>query len=912
MTNEYDTLLADTPGQAAVNEYGAVIEELDRERRQRGRANVADAWNADPERTARAIKLSRETGVPIETVERDPAAAARLGAANAYDALVQDRPGLQRWLEDPVNSRVARGDYENLGSFEKIWNELRRSHLNSKAGVQALGAAIAGRQLTDLEVAKQKAARGEYLTRIETLMVAQATEAETNAQRASDSSIAKMLEYNTKAAEIPMRPALREMNDAKTWGEAWLAFAKDPLGIVFDLTVQSAPQLVGTLAVTAMTGPAGGVAFAGGQSFALEFVNGILDNLQELGVDTDDPDALRAAFTNRELMAEVYRKSTIKASIVGTLDAATMGIAGKTFVPRAVRGKLAREALNMPTQLAIQMAGGAGGEVLGSVAAGNEVKPGAAVAEAAGALGGVPGEVAAMGAKFAKPGKVPSPEQQVAEAQAAGLDRLVEAAQQTKLANRSPEKLQEFLSTVVGPDQNVLVPAEALRTYFQLLPPKEAERQADALGIAHQLPEALLRDGKIAISLAAYVTEAGKTGAHKVLREYAQLGPDGLSIREALDPQAQERVKRWIGRFEKRLEAGGPEVDAMGRVYKDLRDKLRSRGLFADEAAELYAAVYAARYQVRAERNTNLYRDAWDAYSQAGTGQGVEIISGDDKVSGSELDGGQVQAARGSITFGDDQAIIRLLKARNRSTLLHESGHLWLEEMAFDAKAAGASDRIRADWQIVLEALGSKDGTITREQHEQFARWLEAYFREGEAPTVELSRVFKEFHRWLVKIYRQLITLNAPLTPELREVFDNLIATDEQIQFREVQRELGRQGNRKGHKYEAEVRDSLRSRGLEAETNIFVQLPNGREIELDVVARDPFGNLYIYEAKSGRATVRRRQREGFEELRQLGGTVVRGAKGLFREGFKIPDGLEVIIQKEGESVQYPPSLRKPP
>lgn len=631
MSNEYDALLkTDAPPQQAPqgNEYDALIVDLDKERQTRLRANLTGAQSANPDQTAKAITLSGKTGVPVETIERDVQAVAGPQAVNEYDALIQKSPGLGKWLEDPVNARVAKDDYENLGLIEKGWNEIKRAHLGQKAGVQAIGGSVLGRIESELTELEARDARGEFLTPVERLRLANKGEARKVIGEQGGQTISKLLQYKTEAESIPMRPAMRDMNEAKTWGEAWSAFVSDPLGIVFDLTMQSSPQVAATVAATVAGGPGAGVATMGGLSFGQEFVAGILDNMQELGVDTSDPEALRAAFSNPELMGQVYRKSTIKAAIVGTIDAATMSIAGKTIAPTMIKSTLGKQAANIPAQLAVQMAGGAGGEALGSVAAGNEIKPGAVLAEAAGELGGAPAEIASMKAagKKVKVAKPVDPETQQAEATAGALDRLIEQTGTTALATRSPEKLQEFLSTVTG-EQSVFVPAEVVQAYFQSKPIEDAQRQAEALGISEQLPEALARGGDVVIPLARYVTEANKSDLHAAWREEVRLEVEGLSVRQAkLEAETRdERMKLAVERFEKQLEAGIAEVDATTRVYEDIRDKLTTLGQFTKDAAEQQAALFAERYQARASRNPGSYLDAWDAYQKAGPGTGVDI-----------------------------------------------------------------------------------------------------------------------------------------------------------------------------------------------------------------------------------------------------------------------------------------------
>ena len=95
-------------------------------------------------------------------------------------------------------------------------------------------------------------------------------------------------------------------------------------------------------------------------------------------------------------------------------------------------------------------------------------------------------------------------------------------------------------------------------------------------------------------------------------------------------------------------------------------------------------------------------------------------------------DKGTPQGARGSITFGDGRTLIRLFEKADLSTVLHESGHLYLEVMQRMAAREGATAGIQADLATVRDWLGAKDGqTLSVDQHEQFARGFEAYLMEG-------------------------------------------------------------------------------------------------------------------------------------------------------------------------------------
>ncbi len=141
------------------------------------------------------------------------------------------------------------------------------------------------------------------------------------------------------------------------------------------------------------------------------------------------------------------------------------------------------------------------------------------------------------------------------------------------------------------------------------------------------------------------------------------------------------------------------------------------------------------------------------------------------------------QSRRGYIRFGPGGEIrIGLLKNADRSTFLHETGHAWLEELREDAAREDAPEQVKADWAMIAMHLGvAADGKIPAEAHEKFARTAEAYVMEGKAPSVELQGAFSRFRDWLLRIYREIRNLGVELTPEVREVFDRLVATDDEI-----------------------------------------------------------------------------------------------------------------------------------
>lgn len=76
-------------------------------------------------------------------------------------------------------------------------------------------------------------------------------------------------------------------------------------------------------------------------------------------------------------------------------------------------------------------------------------------------------------------------------------------------------------------------------------------------------------------------------------------------------------------------------------------------------------------------------------------------------------------------------------------------------------------------------------GQLSQEQvrtlQEVNAAGFEAYMREGKAPSSKLAAVFHKMRQWLASIYRLATVHGVRPSPEVRRVFDRMLATDEAI-----------------------------------------------------------------------------------------------------------------------------------
>lgn len=140
------------------------------------------------------------------------------------------------------------------------------------------------------------------------------------------------------------------------------------------------------------------------------------------------------------------------------------------------------------------------------------------------------------------------------------------------------------------------------------------------------------------------------------------------------------------------------------------------------------------------------------------------------------------EGPRGRIKFGADrQFIIELMKTADKSTFLHESGHLYLEVLGDLAEGENAPQQIKDDYDIILKWLGvNSRSEVNTEHHEKWARAFESYLMEGKAPSNALRQAFARFKVWLINVYK-VIRLNNELSDDIRGVMDRMLATDEEI-----------------------------------------------------------------------------------------------------------------------------------
>lgn len=259
------------------------------------------------------------------------------------------------------------------------------------------------------------------------------------------------------------------------------------------------------------------------------------------------------------------------------------------------------------------------------------------------------------------------------------------------------------------------------------------------------------------------------------------------------------------------------EQDAKINVSEAARQEANIRPLIGkeftggDEIRRLANAVHDLEGQLKAEADA--------AAGKAPEGAAEE---GPPPVQETEQGGELYQRMQGKIRIapGEARSVITLARDSDASTFMHETAHDWLKQFLADSAHPLAPDQLRADAATVRRWLSRpddwngflKNGRPDRAPQEKFARGFEQYLREGVAPSPGLTGVFQQFKAWLTTIYRTLRGLGAKISPDIREVFDRMLAVE---QPRTVHSEVPERGPGIGAVHEA---DAVETEPHEAES----------------------------------------------------------------------------------------------
>lgn len=719
--------------------------------------------NLSPDQAGEANILARGTTLPVDVVQRNLPAVKEGALSMLNRQFVSGNPKLAAWASNPAYAAVAKDDIGRLDKVSRtgdymtaavapkptVWNYIKGVAQSAYQGAGPelyYGIRSAETDLGNTVFGHKEWSRDPQTGRFNLV--------DTPVPAKSDDQLA----YERARAK-----ADEATPDFKSW------YARSLYGGLSNLA-QMAPGIVASVA-TANPGPA--LAMGSAQATAQGYGD------------------IRAAGGSPTAAG-------LAAPVIGTIEAATEFLPTQVLTKGLVRMKapkvaaeffakeLLGEEVATVTQNAVQTAATPGqtwGDYLRQLPA-DMRDTAVAVAVAGTALHGV-GRLAGRVAGNA------NEMQAAAEGvnHIAAVDAMMTEAAKSKTRDRDPEAFSQFIAqhTDGTPAESLYVPAEKLRELYQSerFNPEDPAHQFLA-DFRDQVDQAAPIGGDVVIPMKDAVTHLAGSTAWDAIRGDVRVSPGGMSENEArqfeseIGPRLQEEGRALDEEAKADEQARAPER----MVHDEVAKQLREAG-FTPDVANAYATLYAARY---ATRGAVTGTDAYTAFKKSGLTITQDVGQAGDR----SLD----QSARGRIDlFNNGTRAIRLFEHRDLSTFLHESGHLWLEELKQDATEKGASPQLKADWKAVQEhfkANGHKvtKGNIQTEAHELFARTFERYAMEGKAPSTGLRAAFQRFRAWLTRIYRVFDTLKAPINDDIRGVMDRLLATQDEINVAAQQQHL--------------------------------------------------------------------------------------------------------------------------
>jgi GGDEF domain-containing protein/DNA repair protein RadC len=199
-----------------------------------------------------------------------------------------------------------------------------------------------------------------------------------------------------RAAQIKFSESTTEMMEAEDIlgaGGALDEWTDDPINIMLEISIRSAPNMLDAIPLAvagSFAGPAGFAIGLGMGSGMAEYRASYSEYMMKAGVDMTDARSVMNAIDNEDLMAAAHEYSMKRGGAIAVADTITGGIATKTVAP-LVKSVLGKELMNLAVQTTAQFAGGMGGEagaiVLTEGVEGLEEAGGELLAEGIGELG---------------------------------------------------------------------------------------------------------------------------------------------------------------------------------------------------------------------------------------------------------------------------------------------------------------------------------------------------------------------------------------------------------------------------------------------------------------------------------------------------------------------------------------------
>lgn len=571
--NEYEDLVGAEPA-AEANEYVDLLNQQAAEQSGALRQSMFAASKTDPDRRAKAIGLSKKTGVPADIAERNPDMVAEAAAQdNDYYDLIRNSPKLAKWLESPDNSSVSHDDLENLKEHERALQDFGFQEWVGMIGKNFMGG---------------MAGLGGFAARLP----ATAVDAALLIPNAINKPLG--LQQYRSADWLMNNPAAKAADEARAW---WATDeSKDN---AFDLygagnfkaanralvaqVAANAPTTLGAIAAFFASG--GTTAVVGVGAYAASEAN---KAARDAGADPATAGANALVHGAAEAYFEKIAPGSIgflkkqAATIASRFGKQTAAQAMKDFagtIMKAVAGEGSTEMLTEATQAFSDFITGVDPDALDNF--GSRVANAGLVGAAAGGTFQAPAAI----------GKGVSDAREMARAEnAKNLYLSMGAtAEASKLRERLPEAHRQMVEEMTkdSPVENVYIPVEDFTEYFQT-DETTAAAIAQELGISKELDEAVETGGDVKIPLAVWAEKMVGTDHYKALADSVKFSPQDMTPKQHKELKEQMQAEAAA---QKEAQAQEEDKAQDSVVIADVAKQLEGIGIRPDEA-KTYASLY--------------------------------------------------------------------------------------------------------------------------------------------------------------------------------------------------------------------------------------------------------------------------------------------------------------------------------
>jgi len=711
------------------------------------------------DKTAEALRRSRATGIPVESAQRlEPETSAEKITRRMKAELAETGQSVKNWVKDSVNASVAQDDIENLSYIERqikhIGSKYEQGSLTSE--LSDIGWEAVTGDITEEGRARQKEIGGRL-------------------QDMPDYGIKGFTEQvpGATAEQIPIQLSMIPDRLAATAASAGTGAL---VGGVLGLPAGGAGAIPGAVAgagTGARLGWKYGSAVAAGR---MEMSLAYLDYEKEMDRETALGIAGLVGVVNGAL--EMFGVEMLYSKLPGVRKFTREGIKETLAKPsvkqalldwgKVIGSTMVTEGITETLQEMVTSAGGLLGsndydsaedflaDMLSPEKLAEYMESARAGAQGGGGLGAVLSSPQfALDVREVKAAK--SREQQ-------WLD-LGERISKSKLQGRDVPKMGEAIDAMSNRD-SVFIDVLEWDKYWQTQNQDPKAVAKEIMGDTFEYESATESDHQLQIAFSSYATKLAPTPHNKFFSQEIRFTPDEMNARETKE-------------FEKAMEAEPSKEN--NPVYDELVERLVAAGteksLAEDQAAPLAAYLNTVGKRLRLDPEELLDYYGLSIVNEAFTGEG-EVFE---------------QKKRGYLAISPDKKMqIGLLKDANLSTFIHESSHVYLEIMADQVKKLQAKSetgtltpeesQMIEDSEILMPWMRINSLDEMKVEHkEQFARGFEAYTMEGKAPSIQLRQVFARFRAWMLTIYRSVKALDVQLNDEVRQVFDRMLSTDEEI-----------------------------------------------------------------------------------------------------------------------------------